>query len=180
MLLSSKGYGATAFNKLKVILPLEHLSDFPCTPHRTITHMLTIIPNWPADNNKVSPSAIFFLLLLLHLRHLLLTSAPDQPQFKWTMLHTSKKGMRSMGTSVSMARTVPAFFAALRIVGRGRGGTAGYTSASPKWTPTPASSSQLPSACSTWSIGYHISTFKSCRKSVISALLTEFLREMVS
>lgn len=72
-----------------------------------------------------------------------------------------------MGMSVLMARTVPVFFAALRIVGRERGGMAEYTSALPKWTPMPASSSQLPSACLTWCIGYHICTFKGSRKSVI-------------
>lgn len=72
-----------------------------------------------------------------------------------------------MGMSVLMARTVPVFFAALRIVGREHGGMAEYTSALPKWTPMPASSSQPPSACLTWCIGYHICTFKGSRKSVI-------------
>lgn len=85
-----------------------------------------------------------------------------------------------MGMSVLMARTVPVFFAALRIAEREHGGMEEYTSALPKWTPMPASSSQLPSVCLTWCIGYHIFTFKSRRKSVIRALFTEFLREMVT
>lgn len=77
-----------------------------------------------------------------------------------------------------MARTVLVFFAALRIVEQEHGGMEEYISALPKWTPMPASSSPLPSVCLTWCIGYHIFTFKS-RRSVIRALLTEFLREMV-
>jgi len=77
------------------------------------------------------------------------------------MPHTSKKGMKNTGTSVLMARTVPVFFAALRIVGQEHGGMEEYISALPKWTPMPASSSQLPSVCLTWCIGYHIFTFKS-------------------
>lgn len=71
-----------------------------------------------------------------------------------------------MGMSVLMARTVPVFFAALKIVERERGGMEEYISALPKWTPMPASSSQLPSVCLTWCTGYHIFTFKSRWESV--------------
>lgn len=168
----------------RVIIPLELLRNFPCTPCRTIIQMLTISLYPPVVLVIITESlplaSFFFFFLPLHLRHLQLTSALDQLLFKWTMLHTSKKGMKNTGTSVLMARTVPVFFAALRIVERERGGTEGYTSALPKWTPMPASSSQLPSVCLTWCIGYHIFTFKIRGKSVIWALLTEVLREMVS
>lgn len=58
-----KMYDTTDFNKFKVILPLELLSNLPCIPHRTIIHMLPISlsPCWSGDNNRVSPSCHLFL-----------------------------------------------------------------------------------------------------------------------
>lgn len=87
------------------------------------------------------------------------------------MPHTSKKGMKSMGMSVLMERTVPAFSAALRIAEQGRGGMEEYTSVLPKWTPMPASSFQLPSVCLTWCTGYPTFTFK-IRKEIGDMSLT--------
>lgn len=153
---------------------------YPTQNHHSHVDYQSLSVCWSGDNNRVSPSCHLLLFLPLHLRHQQLTSGLDQLLFKWTMLHTSKKGMKNMGMSVLMVRTVPVFFAALRIVEREHGGMEEYISALRKWTPMPASFSQLPSVCLTWCIGYHIFTFKSRRKSVIWALLTEFLRVMVS
>lgn len=65
MLLSCKVkvYDAIYFNKFKVILPLELLSNFPCTPCRTIIHMSTISLYLPVGLVIITeslPPAIFF------------------------------------------------------------------------------------------------------------------------
>lgn len=74
--------------------------------------------------------------------------------------------MKNMDMNVLMEKIVPASSAVLRIAELVLGDMEGYTYVLQKLTLIPEFSSQLLSACSIWSIGYPIYTFKNKQRNL--------------